>query len=60
LALRKCSEGRWAPNQSDWLPGIIQEAMVCFAIFVAITDLRISFRSHHAGFALARVEPAPV
>ena len=51
-APRKCLEGRWVPNQSDWLPGIVQETMVCFAIFAAITDLRISFRSHHAGFTL--------
>jgi hypothetical protein len=51
-ALRKCSEGRWVPNQSDWLPGIVQEVIVCFAVFAAITDLRIACRSHYAGFTL--------
>jgi len=51
-ALRKGSEGRWVPNQSDWLPGIVQEAITCFTVFAATTDLRISSRPHHAGFTL--------
>ena len=51
-ALRKCLEGRWVPNQSDWLPGIVQEAITGFTVLAAIPDLRISFRSHHAGFTL--------
>jgi hypothetical protein len=55
LALRKCSEGRWVSNQSDGLPGIVQETLACFAILAAITDLRISLRSHHAGFTLGSV-----
>jgi len=52
LALRKCLEGRWVPNQSDGLPGSVQETIPGFAVLAAIPDLRISFRSHHAGFTL--------
>jgi hypothetical protein len=52
LAPRKCSEGRWVPNQSSWLPGIVQETIACFAVIATITDLRISSGSHHAGFTL--------
>jgi len=55
LALRKGSEGRWVPNQSDGLPGIVQETITGFTILAAIPDLRISFRSHHAGFTLGSV-----
>ena len=54
-ALRRGPEGRWVSNQSDWLPGVIQETIVCFAVLTAITDLRISFRSHPAGFTLGSV-----
>lgn len=55
LALRKGLEGRWVPNQSDGLPGIVQEAITGFAVLAAIPDLRISFGPHHAGFTLGSV-----
>jgi len=54
-ALRKCLEGRWVSNQSDRLPGIVQEAITGFAVLTAIPDLRISFGPHHAGFTLGSV-----
>ena len=28
----ECSEGRWVSNQGVWLPGMVQEAIACFAV----------------------------
>ena len=52
LAPHECSEGRQVSNQSAWMPGMVQEAIACFAAWAGITDLRISSGPHDAGSAL--------
>ena len=45
-APHECAEGRWVSNQRQQMPGMVQEAIACFAMLAAITDLAISSRPH--------------
>ncbi len=51
-APHECAEGRRGSNQSDWMSGVVQEAIACFVTLATITDLGISCRSHHLALPL--------
>ena len=49
-APREWAEGRRGSNQSDGMPGIVQEALACFEALATISDLGISSRSHRLAY----------